>query len=280
MSADAECIEFLRWALPRMRLRWEGYRKVRRQVCKRAQRRATELGLEDLSAYRAYLERHAEEWRVLEGLTCITISRFYRDRGVFGFLGKEVLPRLASEARNDGRKTIEAWSAGCASGEEPYTLMLAWRLAVAPRFTGIDLQILATDIDRAVLRRARRGCYRHSSLKELPAEWLQAGFDRRGDQFCVRPEYRRGVVVNEHDIRTGAPDGPFDLLLCRNLVFTYFDPELQRRTCPHLLAALRPGGVLVVGTHEQVSAAGFLPWPDAKGIYVRGPEKAAGNPQS
>lgn len=269
-TADAECTAFLRWALPHMRLRWEGFRKVRRQVCRRSGRRAAELGLRDLGAYRAYLERHAEEWPRLERLTGITISRFHRDRGVFDLLGEEVLPRLAEDAKRASRSWIEAWSAGCASGEEPYTLIMVWRLRVGHRFPGLDLHVLATDIDQAVLDRARRACYRRSSLKELPAEWLAAAFVRRGELQCLRADYRRGVVVAEHDIRTGAPDGPFDLVLCRNLAFTYFEPELQREVCEQLVDVVRPGGVLVVGSHEAVPAqGGFRSWRGGKGIYVR-----------
>ena len=123
---DTHCIAFLQWALPRLGMRWAGFRKVRRQVCNRARRRARELGLSDLTAYRAYLETHPEEWAVLDQLTPITISRFYRDRGVFEHLAREVLPTLAARAINRGSDSLEIWSAGCASGEEPYTLAILW----------------------------------------------------------------------------------------------------------------------------------------------------------
>ena len=79
---DSECIGFLRWALPRLGLRWPGFRKVRRQVCKRIARRARELGLADVSGYRLPLDSHAPEWDALAALCTVSISRFYRDRGV------------------------------------------------------------------------------------------------------------------------------------------------------------------------------------------------------
>jgi hypothetical protein len=88
---DRQCVEFLQWALPRLGMRWQGFRKVRRPVCKRVRRRAEELELSDLTAYRTYLQQHPEEWAPLEGLTRITISRFNRDRGVFAFVEQEVL---------------------------------------------------------------------------------------------------------------------------------------------------------------------------------------------
>jgi chemotaxis protein methyltransferase CheR len=116
---DPQCVQFLQWALPHLGMRWAGFRKVRRQVCQRARQRARELGLSDLNAYRIYLDTHPDEWAVLDSLTPIPISRFYHDRGTFVFLAHDVLPALAAQALDDGRDTLDVWSAGCASGEEP-----------------------------------------------------------------------------------------------------------------------------------------------------------------
>jgi chemotaxis protein methyltransferase CheR len=131
---DSQCIDFLQWALPRLGMRWAGFRKVRRQVCNRARRRASELGLPDLAAYRAYLERHPDEWALLDQLTPITISRFYRDRGTFEFVAQEVLPALAAQASERSSDRLEVWSAGCASAEEPYTVAILWEQELADRF--------------------------------------------------------------------------------------------------------------------------------------------------
>src|SRR5262245_46489236 len=122
---DADCVALLQWALPRLALRWEGFRNVRGQVCKRIARRTAELGLGPIAASRPYLEAHPEEWSFVEGLCRVTISRFFRDRGVFDRLRLEILPELAV-ARSEG--AVRAWSAGCASGEEPYTLAIVWQL--------------------------------------------------------------------------------------------------------------------------------------------------------
>jgi chemotaxis protein methyltransferase CheR len=153
---DSQCIDFLQWALPRLGMRWAGFRKVRRQVCNRARRRASELGLPDLAAYRAYLERHPDEWALLDQLTPITISRFYRDRGTFEFLAQEVLPALAAQASERSSDRLEVWSAGCASGEEPYTVAILWEQELADRFPTHAIRILATDVQPAMLARARR----------------------------------------------------------------------------------------------------------------------------
>jgi chemotaxis protein methyltransferase CheR len=248
-------------------MRWPGFRRVRRQVCRRIERRLQELGLGDLAAYRAYLEAQPEEWRTLDGLCVVTISRFCRDREVFGFLEREVLPALALDTAGP----LQAWSAGCASGEEPYTLSLLWQLGAGAAFPELSLRVLATDLDEALLRRARTACYGAGSLRDLPKAWRERAFRRRGELWCLRPELRRDVSLLRHDVRADPPQGPFDLVLCRNLAFTYFDLNLQREVCKRLVACLRPGGVLVVGVHESLpeGIAGLAPWPGGRGVYRR-----------
>lgn len=128
---DSEGIQFLQWCLPRLGLRWPGFRKVRKRVYKRVARRIQELGLSSLSAYRAYLDTRAGEWVVLDGFCRIPISRFYRDRGVFQYLEEEVLPELGALAAHRGETELKCWSIGCAAGEESYTLAIVWRLGPA-----------------------------------------------------------------------------------------------------------------------------------------------------
>ena len=267
---DSECVGFLQWALPPLRMRWEGFRKVRRQVCRRIERRRRELGLAGLPAYRAYLEENPDEWPVLDSLCRVTISRFYRDRGVFAFLEREVLPTLADAALEAGRDRLDLWSAGCASGEEPYTLALVWELGLASRLPRLRLNVLATDADEALLARARRACYGTSTVKELPEDWRRRAFTPRNGLLCVRDEIKRCVTFSRHDIRAEPPaDGPFDLVLCRNLVFTYFDAELQQELAARIVETLRPGGGLVVGAHEAPPETdGLAAWSADLGVYV------------
>ena len=249
---DAACVELLQWALPVLKLRWQGFRNVRGQVCKRLARRRAELGLADLAAYRRFLEQHAEEWPVLDAMCRVTISRFARDRAVWVPLVDEVLPRLVREAEAAGRARVRAWSAACGAGEEPYSLAIAWRLGVAPR--GVDLEILATDVDEGQLARAAHAAYPHGTLRELPEAWRAAAFTPAGALERLREPFRDAVRFARHDVRTPAPAGPFDLVLCRNLAFTYFDEPVQRQVAASLRTVLRAGGVLVVGGHEQLPA--------------------------
>ncbi len=267
---DQDCVEFLQWSLPRMKLRWQGFRKVRGQVCKRIGRRLQDLGLPDVSAYRTYLEQNPPEWPVLVSLCRISISRFYRDRSLFQFLEREVLVKLSELIVSRGDKELRCWSIGCASGEEPYTIAILWDLCIHPCFPDIDIKIVATDADQNMIKRAQAGCYSAGSLKELPRDRLTHAFTRSEDQYCVKAEERKRVVFIEQDIRTDAPDGPFHLILCRNIVFTYFDEALQMEILDKIRERLLPKGVLVIGIHESLpqGATGLMPWSQKLGVYL------------
>ena len=266
---DRECVDLLLWALPQLELRWAGFRKVRGRLCRRVARRLKELGLEHAAAYREYLQAHEKEWKTLESFCSISISRFYRDRAVFGVLEREVLPELAAAAARRDERVIECWSAGCASGEEVYSLAALWELRLAPRFSAVELHILGTDIDARLLERAARGCYRASSVKELPPDLLAGAFTAAAEELCVRESLRERIEFARHDIRATLPDVDFDLVLCRNLVLTYFEPELQRRVLDRVIKRLRPYGVLVIGVHERLpqDTSGLAPWPGATVVY-------------
>lgn len=268
---DSACVELLQWALPRLGLRWPGFRKVRGQVCKRIQRRMAALGLEDAAAYRRHLSDHPEEWRTLDALARVTISQFWRDRAVFAVLAEQVLPDIATQVRARGGHGLRVWSAGCGAGEEPYSVVLAWRFGAQAAFPRLGLAVLATDADADQCRRARRACYAYGSLKELPAAWRDAAFVRREDAYCLEPSYRRVVTIEVQDTRRAMPAGRFDLVLCRNLVFTYFDEPLQRALLGRLAARILPGGALVLGIHERLPAhtGGFDPWHPRLPVFRR-----------
>jgi len=270
---DVDCIAFLQWALPRMRLEWTGYRKVRRLVCKRIDRRCRALGLGDIAAYRLRLEATPAEWDALHALCSIPISRFYRDRAVFDSLKAVVLPQLAAAAAARGQRSLECWSAGCASGEEPYTLSIVWHLALTRYAAELELHVLATDIDAHLLERAAAACYGASALKDLPESWRAAAFERQGAQYCVREPFRAPVSFVRQDLCATLPERNFDLILCRNLTFTYFDRSVQENMAQQFAERLHPGGVLVIGVHEKLppQAAELVPWPGFRAVFRKPP---------
>jgi chemotaxis protein methyltransferase CheR len=267
---DPECVELMQWLVPRCGLRWEGFRRVRGQVCKRLSRRILALGLDGGPAYRRFVEAHPEELATVDELCRVSISRFYRDRAIFDALRDRLLPRLAGQVRAAGGARLRAWSAGCAGGEEPYTLALIWRFAVGPAFPALALEVLASDADPVALERARRACYRWSSLKELPVAWRRDGFAERDGLFCLAEETRARIELRREDLRAPAPDGRFQLILCRNLGFTYFAEAEQRVLLARLVSRLAPGGVLVVGARERLPPGGpsLRPEPGVPGVFV------------
>ena len=270
---DDVCVNFLRWCLPKLNKQWSGFRRVRGQVCKRIARRMQELEMRSLDAYRAYLDDHPEEWDRLDQMCRITISRFYRDRGVFDALRTPLLPDLAQHVQNRETDTLRAWSAGCASGEEPYTLRIIWQQELFAQIPDVSLHITATDAEAHMLDRAQTACYARGTLKELPEDWINAAFSydesRDEEPYCLRSEYKQGIQWRQQDIRDGMPDGPFHLILCRNLVFMYFDEDLQRRCLEGMLDRLAPRGLLVLGKHDALPDGTWplAAWDEHKRIY-------------
>jgi len=266
---DDDCVKFLQGILPRLGYRWKGFRKVRKQVCKRIDRRIRELDLSDLPSYRQYLEMHKEEEKVLDFLCNITISRFYRDQMVFSRLETEILPLLA-EKMKDWPKQVRCWSVGCCSGEEPYTLQILWKLSVLPQVeTDISLRILATDRDGSLIERAKKGFYPEGTFKDMPPEWKVQAFEKGENNFHIQESFQQDVQFLEQDIRVDLPDGEFELILCRNLVFTYFRDDLQQEIFHRMMIKLKPGGFFIVGIHESIPEGQNILIPVGKCIYKK-----------
>ncbi|MFC1854124.1 CheR family methyltransferase [candidate division CSSED10-310 bacterium] len=266
---DEQCVHFLRWALPRLKMRWAGFRKVRHQVRKRLVSRLNVLHLPDVKAYINYLEAHPEEWSVLDQYCQITISRFYREKKVFEMLEKDIIPELIGLSAPDKKDTISIWSAGCSSGEEPYSLSVLRDYALRESYPGLKFTILATDINIQLLERARQGRYPASSIKNLPDEWQASAFHQAGEVFTIHQAHKAGIEFQHHDIRTPLNRGPFHGILCRNLVFTYYSAELQGRILQQLEQSLLPGGALIIGAREKLPSAkyGFENWYPGSGVF-------------
>jgi chemotaxis protein methyltransferase CheR len=240
-----------------MQLRWAGFRKVRSQVCKRIQRRYTALGLADWDAYRAFLDRHPEEWEALRPLCRVTITRLYRDRATWDELRTAHLPELRRH-----HDTLHAWSAGCASGEEPYTL------AMLALLDDIPLRITATDFDPVLLERATHRRFPLAATHDLPQD-LRDRFVREIDDKTIElaPEVAEPVEFLEQDLRLESPPGPFDLISCKNSAFTYFAEDLQLEVACRMHDRLKPHGLLVTGRHEAPPLQLFTPLAKGSSLY-------------
>lgn len=270
---ESDCAPFLQWVLPQLNMRWSGFRKVRKQVCRRLDFRLKVLHLANIDAYRHYLESHPDEWHILDGLCFITISRFYREKAVFLFIEQQVFPALIQSVINHDNKQLRVLSLGSASGEEPYTIAIIWRLLFQTRYPNITFKIVAIDSHAELVQRSQRACYPYSSIKNLPKAWQQTAFHYRDNTYYLKPFFGDDVHFLKQDVREDIPDGPYDLILCRNLVFTYFDESLQTQILERIDQVLHDHGVLVIGIHESLpkQQSLFTPWSERLRIFVKNP---------
>lgn len=258
---------FLRAVAAELGLDW---RKYRRRMARRAvQARLRELGLGGLGEYLAWIRADPEEARTLPDRMRVTVTRFLRERRRWDVLFERVLPELVA-----GKSHFRVWSAGCCGGEEPYTFSLLWLEHMADRFPGVELEILATDIDPATLDRAAVAEYEPGVLREVPDELRSRWFEptAAGRRWTVREPVRAPVRFLRHNIMEDDPPTAMDLVLCRYLVFTYYRAARRGEAVRRLHSALRPWGVLVVGRKEGLTPYDrewFHPWPGAPGVLRR-----------
>ncbi|MGR9037842.1 MAG: CheR family methyltransferase [Gammaproteobacteria bacterium] len=171
---------------------------------------------------------------------------------MFNCLKETLIPQLCDDLRLQCEKKLRCWSAGCARGEEAYSLVLVWKFILQERYPEMTISVTATDIDPEMIRRAQNACYAFSSLKNLSPAWRQTTFELIEDHYCLRQAYRIPVAFRLGDVENAAFAEPYHLVCCRNLVFTYFSLERQALFLSKLWRQMTAGGVLVLGAHESL----------------------------
>jgi two-component system, chemotaxis family, CheB/CheR fusion protein len=247
-SDDDDLHAFLDRVRERTGLDFSAYKRA--TIARRLQRRMAAAGAATLPDYRRYMERHPEELQRLVASFLIKVTEFFRDPELFTYLRDRVLPGLIGEARERGELRI--WSAGCATGEEAYTLAMLVSDLLGEESEELPVRIFATDIASDAVEFARRGIYTQAALEGLPSDFVERHFTHVDGTFEVRKQVRSLVVFGEHDLGNRAPFPRIDLILCRN-VLIYFTPELQRRALQLFAFSLRHGGYLALGKAETVS---------------------------
>lgn len=245
-SQGVEFDRFLKAVLPPMGLDWRRHR--RRQVRRRVAERLRVLHFRSLDEYRLALAENPTEASFFRTLLGVTITRFYRDPEMWEFLGREILPVLAGFPR------VVMFSAGCAGGEEPYTLAMVWQEHGPPSVRPV---ILAMDMDETVLRRARAGVYEEGGLRLLPDHFRDTYFTRDGRLFRINPGVGAMVSFYLGDLSAIGPPRGIHLAFCRNLAYTYFSREIQARITEDFSRAVPPGGWMVIGAKEKTD---LTPW--------------------
>jgi two-component system CheB/CheR fusion protein len=223
-----------------------GYK--RSSLARRIQKRMNDSGSASYADYRDLLETDAAEFGALFNTILINVTSFFRDADCWTHLQRHILPELL-EARPD--EEIRVWSAGCSTGEEPYSLVILFAELLGVEECARRVKIYGTDVDEDALRDARGGQYSARSLAALPAEFRDKYFEPDGGPYTFRNDLRRRVIFGRHDITRDAPISRLDLLVCRNTLM-YFNVEAQTQIIDRFHFALREGGYLFLGKAEML----------------------------
>ena len=214
--------------------------------------RLTACGVSTVDEYLTLLAGSPEELQALLNEVTIQETHFFRNPPQFRALRQHVLPQLIKRAAATGNRRLRIWSAGCSTGEEPYSVAMLLR-ELLPLTDGWDVKVVATDVSTRALEAARVARYGQRALHTAPREDVERWFLRHGDDYVVRPEVRELVEFRHHNLVTEpAPFAePIDLLLCRNVTI-YFSRDTTRRLMRQFHAALSEGGYLFLGHSETL----------------------------
>jgi two-component system CheB/CheR fusion protein len=223
------------------------YKKA--SIARRISKRLYENHLKTYEEYMDFLDKHPEEYARLFDTLLINVTEFFRDPEAWEALKEEVLPKILS--RKCKGDSIRVWSAGCASGEEAYTIAMLISDLLGEAAGDYDIRIYATDMDESALNEARKGIYQATSMKHVSKERLQKYFTREDDSFKIKRNIRQMVAFGQQDLITDAPISHLDLIVCRN-VLIYFRQELQGRIITKFHYALDPHGYIFFGKSESM----------------------------
>jgi len=258
-----------RQLLERLGLSWEGYRKVRKGVKKRIRRHMHQLGCQTVEAYLLVLGRDSAARYHCERLMTVSISRFFRDRGLWRTLADEILPMIFKE----NSMSMKVWSAGCACGEEAYSMKILCDTMAPGVQHMLDVEIWATDMNPDYLKRAQAGVYSASSLKELPQALRRLYFRSTQQQHAYRinEPLKKGVIWRVHNLLSDPPDGPFHVIFLRNSLLTYYRDTLKLPALEKVVDSLAHSGFFVIGSHEKIppGTSGLVPFGSYAYIFQK-----------
>jgi two-component system CheB/CheR fusion protein len=224
-----------------------GYK--RSSLMRRVDRRMAQIGMTGYSEYQDHLQVHPDEFTTLFNTILINVTGFFRDGEPWDYLRTELIPQMLLEVKPEA--LLRVWSAGCASGEEAYTLAMVLCEVLGPDEFRRRVKIYATDVDEEGLAQARQAVYSERAVQALPEGMLERYFDVVGNQYSFRKDLRRSVIFGRNDLVQDAPISRIDLLVCRNTLM-YFNAETQARMLARFHFALAPAGALFLGKAEML----------------------------
>ncbi|MFL5488057.1 MAG: CheR family methyltransferase [Gemmatimonadaceae bacterium] len=248
---------------------FSGYKRA--SLMRRVRRRMQTVRTGTYADYMDLLQRDPAEFDRLFNTILINVTTFFRDGVPWQFLSEEILPRILEQ--RGGGQPIRVWSAGCASGQEPYTLAM-----VLAESMGIDeflkrVKIYATDLDDEALTYARHGVYTAKEIGAVPELLRERYFDEQGGRYSFKKPLRRCVIFGRNDLIDDAPISRIDLLVCRNTLM-YFDSDTQERILNRFRFALRDGGFLFLGKAETLATHSgvFTPVDLQRRVFTKAPD--------
>jgi two-component system, chemotaxis family, CheB/CheR fusion protein len=221
-------------------------------LLRRIERRINIHSLPDLPSYVAFMHENKEETHALLKDLLISVTNFFRDKKAFDIIEKELLPLVLKGKTAENQLRI--WVAGCATGEEAYSIAILCAELTSGLIDGPKVQIFATDIDEAAIAHAREGLYTLNDVADVSPERLRRFFIKEGDSYRIRREVREMVMFAFHNFLKDPPFSHLDLISCRN-VMIYLNHVAQERVTETFHFALNPGGYLFLGSSESVDGA-------------------------
>jgi two-component system CheB/CheR fusion protein len=255
-EADPEWSSLLVYLLNVRGFDFHGYKPA--SLGRRVRKRMDQVGVPGFAAYQDYLEVHPDEFATLFNTILINVTAFFRDPQAWEVVRETAIPEIVS--RRTPGEHIRAWSAGCATGEEAYTIAMVLAEELGPDGFRDRVKIYATDVDEEALNVARHAAYDERQIEGVPPDLVSKYFEQVDGLYFFRKELRRQVIFGRHDLINDAPISRIDLLTCRNTLM-YLNAETQARVLSRLNFALNERGFLLLGRAETLMAHGhtFVP---------------------
>lgn len=222
-------------------------------------------------AYLKLLKKDPGEYGHLVETLTVNVSEFFRNPETFKIIEKEIIPSIVKCRSESLIRSIRIWSAGCAAGEEAYSLAILLHRVLKTDFNKYRIRITGTDIDAQSLEKAKKGTYSENSLKNIDASIKEHYFLKQGEEYQVIDQLKNITHFKRHDLISGPIINHFDIIICRN-VMIYFKKEIQEQLQLNFYQSLEKGGFFVIGKAETLlgtASCFFKPYNTRERLYVK-----------
>lgn len=216
---------------------------------RRLRYRMMTIKIKSYDDYLKYIKTNPEEIAILFETILINYTRFFRDRSAWDYLAEQIIPQIVSNKQPN--QSIRVWSAGCASGEEAYTLAIILAEALGMEQYLQRVQIFATDVDTSAIKEAQQGIYSAAEVANIPPKQLEKYFEEKNDYYVFNKRLRRKLIFGRHNLIKDPPISKLDLLVCRNALI-YFNESAQSKILFNLYFGLNVNGFLFMGKSETL----------------------------